>query len=322
MALKIVFAGTPQFAIPSLQALLESDHKVSAVYTKPDSPSGRGLRLTYSPVKQFMLEHDPAIPLHQPITLKDVEVQKKLAEFNADIMVVIAYGLILPSPVLSLFKYGCINVHSSLLPRWRGAAPIQRAVLAGDDLTGVTIMQIDEGLDTGHILNKKEYRIQPIDTAEQVHDNLAAIGRQALLETLDLIETGRANPLPQEDHLATYAAKIHKEEAMINWHEPATVIDRQIRAFHPWPIAYTYLNGQLLKVWQAEVVSLETSGHIPGQIISVSDHGIEVATSQGVIRLLTVQIPGGKPISTRNYLNARSKNIIPGETLLGIKPCT
>lgn len=318
--LKIVFAGTPEFALPSLKAILNY-HEVCAVYTKPDRPSGRGLKLAYSPVKQYVLDHYPKIPILQPVNLKDDDTQRQLGEFYADIMVVIAYGLILPKPVLSLFKYGCINVHASLLPRWRGAAPIQRALLAGDSETGVTIMQINEGLDTGDMLMHEVYKIKPEDNAGEVHDHLAELGAKALIETLNQIKEGISKPLPQDDSLATYAAKITKDEAMINWQNSPSHILHQIRAFNPWPVAFTYLGGELLKVWDAEVVSLKPTSHLAGKVISANEQGIDVATQQGIIRLLKVQIPGGKAMSVQSFLNARKNLIIPEKTLLGEKKC-
>lgn len=316
MGLKVIFAGTPDFAIPSLEKLMNSPHEVCVVYTKPDSPSGRGLKLTYSPIKKFVLDNYPKLPILQPVNLKDTDTRKQFSEFYADVMVVIAYGFILPEAILSLFKYGCINVHASLLPRWRGAAPIQRALLAGDKQTGVTIMQINSGLDTGDILQQKIYQIDSQDTAKEVHFNLATLGAEALLETLGMMETGQLKPIPQDNSFATYAAKISKDEALINWHDSAIHIERQIRAFNPWPIAYTYLGGSLLKIWEVEVISEEVTD-LAGRVIAVSDKGIDVATQRGVIRLLVLQIPGGKPMKAASFLNSRSHLIIPEKTLLG-----
>jgi methionyl-tRNA formyltransferase len=320
MAFRIIFAGTPLFAIPSLQALMDSQHQVLAVYTKADSPSGRGLKLTNSPIKQYVLDHYSDIPILQPVNLKDADTQRELSNFLADIMVVIAYGLILPKEVLSLFKYGCINVHASLLPRWRGAAPIQRAILAGDKETGVTIMQMDEGLDTGDMLGSKTYQLNAKDTFKSVHDELSALGAQALLEILDKLETNEVQGQLQNNSLSTYASKINKEEAQINWHTPAIQIDRQIRAFNSWPIAYSYLFNQLLKIWQAEIISTTIAPDLPGRVLEISEKGMDIATLQGIIRLLTIQMPGGKPVSIANFLCGREgSRIIPGKTLLGEK---
>lgn len=321
MALRIIFAGTPDFAIPSFQALINSSCEVVAVYTKPDRPSGRGLKLTYSPIKQYVLDHYPHLPILQPINLREPDTLKQLREFDADLMVVIAYGLILPGAVIALFKYGCINIHSSLLPKWRGAAPIQRALLAGDPSSGVTVIQIDEGLDTGDMLLTKEYLVSPKETAKSLHDELALLGAEALIETLELMEKHQLHPIPQNNTLATYAAKISKEEALINWQVSAVQIDRQIRAFNPWPIAATFLSGQLLKVWEAEVLSTEPSSYSPGQIIAAGKQGIDVATKEGILRLLTLQIPGGKPMAAGTFLNSRAKLIVPTETFFGKESC-
>lgn len=318
MSLRIIFAGTPHFALPSLQALLQSHHQLVAIFTKPDSPSGRGLKLTPTPIKQFVLEHCPQIPVLTPINLKEKAAIHQLASLQADLMVVIAYGLILPAEVLALFKYGCLNIHASLLPRWRGAAPIQRALLAGDTQTGVTIMQIDRGLDTGDILNTKPYIITASDTSKEVHAQLSTLGAQALIETLEQLELHQLKAIKQDETFATYAAKLAKEEAHIKWHNSAYQIDRQIRAFNPWPIAHTHLHDQLLKIWQASVMtSSMPAGAMPGLIIGINEKGIDVATGEGVIRLQILQIAGGKPMTASTFSQSRSKLIIPGETRLG-----
>jgi methionyl-tRNA formyltransferase len=316
MKLKVVFAGTPHFAIPSLHALVEH-HDVCAVYTKRDSPSGRGLKLMPSPVKEQVLQRYSHIPIVQPGTLKDPESQQKLQHFGADIMVVIAYGLILPKEVLSLFKYGCINVHASLLPRWRGAAPIQRSLLAGDEVTGITIMQINEGLDTGDMLSRQDYVIQPHDTSQTLHDTLSLIGADALLGALHDIISRQSQPIPQDNLLATYAAKIKKEEALINWHESAVTIDRHIRAFNPWPIAHTLFNGNIIKIWEANIASEINSNEIPGKVIGINEQSIEVATEQGSLYITKVQLAGGKPVAVKDFLNARRDQIKLNETILG-----
>ncbi len=320
MGLKIVFAGTPEFAIPSLETIMDH-HQVCAVYTKPGRPSGRGLKLAASPIKQFVIKHYPNLPILQPTNLVDQNIQKELGDFHADIMVVIAYGLILPKAIFSLFKYGCINIHASLLPRWRGAAPIYRALLEGDKQTGVTIMQIEEGLDTGDILKVEHYEIQATDTAQTLHDELARLGAQALLNTLQKIEQGKTESRPQDDSQATYAAKIRKEEALINWHESAIHIDRKIRAFNSWPIAYTDFSGKMLKIWRAKVISQEPIHLLSGTIINANEHGIDVVTGQGIIRLQEVQIPGGRSMPVKEFLHARSELIIPKKTILGKLKC-
>jgi methionyl-tRNA formyltransferase len=314
--LRIIFAGTPHFAIPCLETLLQH-HEVCAIYTKPDSPSGRGLRLNQSPIKEYAKQHCPTIPILQPITLKDPQVQSELQAFNADIMVVIAYGLILPASILSFFKYGCINVHASLLPRWRGAAPIQRSLLAGDVETGVTIMQIDEGLDTGAMLLQKSYTIQPKDTAQVLHDQLATLGASALNEVIDFLVAGSVQPIAQENNLATYAKKITKEESLIDWNDSAEQIARMIRAYNSWPIALTYLNGQILKIWEAEIAHDNHHHYTNGVVTAVDEQSMSVATGEGVLRLLKVQIAGGKSMLVKDFLNSRSLHIIPGKTKLG-----
>lgn len=316
MRLKVIFAGTPEFAIPSLHALVQQ-HDVCAVYTKPDSPSGRGLKLHPSAVKQEVMANYPHLPILQPTNLKDDDTQRQLASFGADVMVVIAYGLILPKAILSLFEYGCINIHASLLPRWRGAAPIQRTLLAGDDYTGVTIMQIDEGLDTGDMLLKQTYKITPEDTTQTVHDQLSQLGAKALITTLEQLRAHKITPTPQDNQLATYASKITKEEAAINWHDSAVRILRHIKAFNPWPIAYTTFHEQHLKIWEATIGSQMISQKPAGTIIGTNQIGIEVATAQGSIYLTKIQLAGGKPISARDFLNAKGSQIKINETTLG-----
>jgi methionyl-tRNA formyltransferase len=319
MSLRIVFAGTPEFACPSLEALMKH-HTVCAVYTKPDSPSGRGLKLQPSAVKKLCIERYPQVPILQPVNLKDADTQRQLSGFRADVMIVIAYGLILPKEIFPFFKYGCINIHASLLPRWRGAAPIQRALLAGDEVTGVTIMQIDEGLDTGAMLHKENYHIAPQDSAQTIHDNLAELGAKSLLTTLEELSRQHITPIAQDNTLATYAAKITKEEARINWHDCAQRIDRHIRAFNPWPVAFTYLNGNLFKIWEAEIANTSLSEEVAGKVIGIDHHGIEVATQRGSIYLKKIQLPGGKPISVNDFLNARGDQIKLHITILG-EPC-
>ncbi|RKZ96443.1 MAG: methionyl-tRNA formyltransferase, partial [Gammaproteobacteria bacterium] len=235
--LKIIFAGTPDFAAVALQSLLDSQHEIIAVYTQPDRPAGRGRKLTASPVKALALEHD--IPVYQPVSLKDEAAQQELIELQADIMIVVAYGLILPEIILAAPQYGCLNIHASILPRWRGAAPIQRAILAGDQATGVTIMQMDKGLDTGDMLLINRCAINPGDTASSLHDQLALMGGTAIMQTLADIEAHRLQPQAQDDTQATYAHKLDKQEAQIDWHQDADDIVRKIQAFNSWPVAYT-----------------------------------------------------------------------------------
>lgn len=299
--LKIIFAGTPEFAAHVLQALLETPHDIIAVYTQPDRPAGRGRQLTASPVKQLALKND--LPVYQPATLKDLPEQKVLRDLNADMMIVVAYGLLLPKAILSAPRYGCLNVHASLLPRWRGAAPIQRAILAGDAMTGVTIMQMDEGLDTGPMLYKLACPILATDNSQSLHDRLAALGTQALLATLNQWPALQAEP--QDHTAATYAKKITKEEAKINWHTAARELENKIRAFNPWPVAHTLLDEQTLRIWQAESMANDKHHPTPGLIVHISPQGIDVTAAQGILRLQILQMPGGRALRVADILNAR-----------------
>jgi methionyl-tRNA formyltransferase len=302
--LKLIFAGTPEFALPSLQALLSSTHKICAVYTQPDRPAGRGRKLLMSPVKKLALENK--LPVYQPISLRDASEQKKLATFHADLMVVVAYGLILPSAVLNIPRFGCINVHASLLPRWRGAAPIQRAILEGDRDTGVTIMQMDEGLDTGEMIKKFSCTIEPNDTNQTLQDRLADLGARALLESLSLIESGSYRSEPQNEKDSTYAKKINKSEAEIDWEQPAIYLDRMVRAFHPKPVARVVLGKSILRICKAEVLD-ETTSEKPGLILKADREGIDVATGKGVLRLLEVQWPGGRCLPISSFIHGKSE---------------
>lgn len=308
--MKILFAGTPAFAVPALTALLASEHHVVAVYTQPDRPAGRGQKLTASPIKHLALTH--AIPVCQPLSLRDPAEQHTLKNWQADVMIVVAYGLLLPAAVLTIPSHGCINIHASLLPRWRGAAPIQRAILAGDTETGITIMQMDVGLDTGPMLYQVRCPIHSTDNSQDLHDRLAPLGADALLKTLKSLP---GQPQQQDNTNACYAPKIEKSEAEINWQHSAIEIDRLIRAFNPWPIAYTDCNKQTLRIWQAQVLT-ENSHAIPGTIIRATKSGIDVATSVGIIRLLRIQLPGGKPLAVNDMLNAHA-NLFTVGTKLG-----
>jgi methionyl-tRNA formyltransferase len=301
--LKIIFAGTPAFAASSLQALLDSEHEVVAVYTQPDRPAGRGRKLTASPVKALALEH--GLPVLQPVSLRDEAAQQTLADFQADVMVVVAYGLILPEPVLNAPRLGCINVHASLLPRWRGAAPIQRAILAGDEQTGVTIMQMDVGLDTGDMLHKVVCPIEASDTAETLHDKLAILGAKALCETLLMLAEGFTKPEKQNDAHSNYAKKLQKAEAQIDWTQSAQALSRTVRAFNPWPVAYTPYDGKNLRIWFAQAVN-EATDKPPGTVLAESREGVDVATGEGVLRIQQLQLPGGKALDAGQFLNAHS----------------
>ncbi|MFB2655035.1 methionyl-tRNA formyltransferase [Shewanella seohaensis] len=310
--LNIIFAGTPDFAARHLQALINSHHNVIAVYTQPDRPAGRGKKLTASPVKELAVSHD--IPVYQPGSLRKEPAQQELAALNADIMVVVAYGLILPKVVLDTPRLGCINVHGSILPRWRGAAPIQRALWAGDKETGVTIMQMDVGLDTGDMLLKTYLPIEDDDTSATLYEKLALQGPDALLQALEGLANSTLTAEKQDEALANYAEKLSKEEARLDWSKSATQLWQEVRAFNPWPVSYFEHQGNTIKVWQTQV-STTSSNAAPGTIISASKKGIEVATGDGVLTLLSMQLPGKKPLSVADILNARGDWFTPNTRL-------
>jgi len=301
-ALNIVFAGTPDFAAGHLQALIDSRHNVVGVYSQPDRPAGRGKKLQPSPVKQLALEHN--IPVFQPLNFKQEGAIAELDSLNADIMIVVAYGLLLPLAVLEAPKMGCLNVHASILPRWRGAAPIQRAIQAGDTETGVTIMQMDVGLDTGDMLSKTLLDIHADETGGSLHDRLLEKGPTALLQTLTLLQAGEAIAEKQDDSLANYAHKLTKEEALIDWCLPAKDIELSVRAFNPFPCAFTLLGDQRIKVWQAITLD-EATNLLPGTIARVSNEGVDVATGAGMIRLLNIQLIGKKAMTVRDFINGQ-----------------
>ncbi len=311
MSLRIIFAGTPAFSLPTLQALLDSPHEVVAVYTQPDRPAGRGRRLSPSPIKQLAQEND--IPVEQPESLKSAEQQQILSSYQADVMVVVAYGLLLPEAVLKLFPYGCINVHASLLPRWRGASPIQSAILAGDKESGVTIMQMDKGLDTGDMLSTKACEIADSDTSEVLHDALSALGGPLLVETLNALVAGEVQAKKQDNSLATYAHKIKKADAQLNWDLSAQELVRQVRAYNPWPIAFTYFNGQPLRIWAAEVLAV-SSDKPAGTLMSIDENALDVACGDGMLRILKLQLPGGRAMNVGDFLNAHRQMCVPGST--------
>ncbi|MEZ9872588.1 methionyl-tRNA formyltransferase [Vibrio sp. 10N.261.51.C6] len=302
-SLRIVFAGTPDFAARHLAALLSSEHEVVAVYTQPDRPAGRGKKLTASPVKNIALENN--IPVYQPENFKSDEAKQELAELNADIMVVVAYGLLLPQVVLDTPRLGCINVHGSILPRWRGAAPIQRSIWAGDKETGVTIMQMDIGLDTGDMLSIATLPIEATDTSASMYEKLAGLGPDALVECLADIASGKAVAEKQDDELANYAKKLSKEESRINWSDEAAHIERCVRAFNPWPMSHFEAAENSIKVWQSRVAE-QTSDKPAGTILQADKTGIYVATGQGVLVLEQLQVPGKKAMSVQDILNSRA----------------
>lgn len=311
-SLRIIFAGTPDFAARHLDALLSSHHKIVGVFTQPDRPAGRGNKLTSSPVKQLAEQHQ--IPVFQPKSLRPEENQVLVKQLNVDVMVVVAYGLILPLTVLNMPSLGCINVHGSLLPRWRGAAPIQRSIWAGDSETGITIMQMDEGLDTGDMLHKLTCPISPNDTSASLYDKLAQLGPLALLNTLEQLASGQITPEKQDDALASYANKLSKEEAKLYWSLSADRLERCIRAFNPWPISYFMIDGQPVKVWSAEVMD-KSSNAQPGTIIEASKAGIQVATSQGILNMTQLQPSGKKAMSAQDLLNSRREWFAVGNRL-------
>jgi len=303
--LKLVFAGTPDFAVPGLRACLDAGCDVVAAYTQPDRPAGRGRQLGASPVKQAALSL--GIPVEQPESLKSPEAQQRLREYAPDLMVVIAYGLILPRKLLAIPRIGCWNVHASLLPRWRGAAPIQRAILAGDAETGVGLMHMQAGLDTGPVLLERRTPIAPDDTGGSLHDRLAALGAEVLREGLARAARGESLPeSPQTNLGATYARKLDKAEARLDFTQPAPELERKVRAFNPWPVAECTLAGERVRVWAAVALpGPESRVAGSGAVLAASKHGIDVACGEGVLRITQLQRPGGRAISAADYVNAR-----------------
>jgi methionyl-tRNA formyltransferase len=310
-ALRLGFAGTPEFALPALEALVRSRHSVVGVFTQPDRPAGRGQSLHLSVIKQRALTL--GLPVHQPVSFKTPEAIDMLRGLDMDALVVVAYGLILPAAALALPRLGCFNIHGSLLPRWRGAAPIQRALLAGDTMTGVTIMRMEAGLDTGPMLKARAFPIAATDSAGSVHDKLAALGGELIVEALDTIADGSATETAQPAVGVTYADKINKSEALIDWREDAASILRRVHAFNPWPVAETRWEGAQLRIWDAEVAAGDTSGPAsaehgrarPGAVISASSAGVDVACGHGVLRLLRLQLAGRKPLAAAEFIKAQ-----------------
>ncbi|RHW20811.1 methionyl-tRNA formyltransferase [Pseudomonas jilinensis] len=308
--LRLIFAGTPEFAASHLQALLDAGLNIIAVYTQPDRPAGRGQKLAMSAVKQLALAHD--LPVYQPASLRSPEAQSELASLQPDLMVVVAYGLILPQAVLDTPRLGCINSHASLLPRWRGAAPIQRAIEAGDQASGVTVMQMEAGLDTGPMLLKVDTPISSQDTGGSLHDRLAELGSAAVVKAIQALAAGTLQGQIQDDALATYAHKLNKQDAAIDWQRPAVELDRLIRAFNPWPLAHARWQDQPLKIWAAQP---EAGSGQPGEILDCSKHGLLVACAEGALRLTRLQLPGGKPLAFADLYNARRDQFAVGSRL-------
>jgi len=309
--LRIIFAGTPDFAARHLQALIDSEHQIVGVYSQPDRPAGRGKKLKASEVKALALEHD--LPVFQPQSLKTDEALEELSSLNADIMIVVAYGLILPKAILDAPRLGCLNVHGSILPRWRGAAPIQRAIWAGDQQTGVTIMQMDEGLDTGDMLHISRCPIDSTETSASLYAKLAELGPDALIDTINRLANGDITPEPQNDADANYAKKLSKDEANIDWSMDAEQIERNIRAFNPWPVCFTQMRGNTVKIYQANVV--EQSG-AAGTVLASDKNGIVVACGKHALSISELQPQGKKPMAINDFLNGRSDWVTPG-TVLG-----
>jgi methionyl-tRNA formyltransferase len=298
---RLVFAGTPEFAATILKALLTIAHPLVAVYTQPDRSAGRGRHSTPSAVKLLAQAH--GLELRQPPSLKGAEAARELAALNADLMIVVAYGLLLPPSILITPRLGCLNVHASLLPRWRGAAPIQRAILAGDRETGITLMQMDAGLDTGPIVRQVSCTIEPDDTAQSLHDRLATLGAECLLSTLDAILAGSLAPIPQDEPHATYAPKIDRAEARLDWTRSAIELERMIRAFNPKPIAFTELQGIEMRIWEGVAID-DLVDRPPGSIVRCNRDYLDIATGRGILRLLKIQLPGRRVVTMTDFLNA------------------
>lgn len=300
--MRIIFAGTPVFATHALDALMEAGHEIVLVLTQPDRPAGRGMKLTASPVR--LLAQERGLTVLQPESLRQPDIHTRLIDAGADVMVVVAYGLILPAPVLAIPRSGCFNIHASLLPRWRGAAPIQRSILAGDEETGITIMQMDAGLDTGAMLLQSSLPVLREDTTQTLHDRLAGIGGKLVVEALARLQQGRLEPVPQGPDVS-YAPKITRAEAEIDWRQSAVSIHRAIRAFNPYPGAFSQLNGVVLKIWQASVPDKETTGITagqPGEIVAVGHSAVAVACGEGVLLLEVLQKPGAKRLAAADFV--------------------
>ena len=305
-SLKIIFAGTPDFAVPALAALIEAGHDVALVLTQPDRPSGRGMKLKSSPVKELALQHQ--IEVFQPETLKDLDAQSYLEAVKADVMIVAAYGLIIPTNVLQMPRLGCYNIHASLLPRWRGAAPIHRSLLAGDAETGVTIMEVVPALDAGAMILKGVLTIGARDTSQSLHDELAKIGADLMVVAMkQLAEKGSLPATPQDESLVTYAAKLQKSEASIDWSQSADLISRQVRAFNPFPVAHAMLGGEVCRIWMATAVGSAVN-ETPGKVLDVGAT-IQVACGEGVLSIEELQSPGGKRLKARDFVTGHGLKV-------------
>lgn len=310
--MRIIFAGTPEFSAAHLQSLIDSEHEIVGVFTQPDRPAGRGKALKASPVKHLAVANE--LPVFQPTTLKSEDSQHQLKSLQADVMVVVAYGLLLPQAVLDIPKHGCLNVHASLLPRWRGAAPIQRAIEAGDTETGITIMQMDAGLDTGAMLRKSVCSIEESDSAATLHDKLMVLGAPALLSVLNDIDGGKLQPETQNDADACYASKLSKQEAKLDWQSTAQALARQVRAFNPFPVSFFELNGQKIRVWKSFAITGQ-SNQPPGTVVSITQEGIEIACNEGSLCLTQLQMPGKKPADVAAIINGYSDRFPVGSVL-------
>ena len=312
MSLKIIFAGTSEFAVPILRTLMRSSHRVIAVCTQPDRPTGRGRKVSQSPIKVVAKQH--GIHVIQPVSLREPLTQEEVMAMRLDVMVVVAYGLLLPKTMLASPRLGCLNVHASLLPRWRGAAPIQQAIVAGDDKTGVSIMQMDEGLDTGDVLAKKSCVIEAKDTGADLHDRLSQLGADLLMESLNKLEAGSIVAKKQDSSRATYAPKIQKKEAELDWRKSAGELARRVRAFNPTPVAFTYFNGQPIRIWEAEALDQKTVLE-SAVLIHADKNGLDIATGEGILRVHKLQLPGKRVHSANDFINAHRSELISGKTI-------
>lgn len=303
--MRIIYAGTPDISAAVLETLLATEHDVIACLTQPDRPQGRGLKLSQSAVKTVAIQNN--INVLQPVNLKDLTIQQELTKLQPDIMIVLAYGIILPQAVLDIPQYGCINIHASILPRWRGAAPIQHAILAGDKQTGITIMQMDKGMDTGDILATYPCPIQTNETSATLYQILTNLAQTSITDALPKLVAGKLHPIKQTETSVTYAAKIDKQHAKINWQLSAVEIDRQIRAYNPWPIAFTTFDSQIVRIWNAEVIDSDIHTQMPGTIVAIDKCGIDVATGDGILRISNMQFPGKKVLHAAEIYHAHTE---------------